>query len=153
MMDTMESVDMAELIMESAMLSEMINQSQEVAAYLRAKKQLEEDAQAQQLLAEFEKKKAAYEDVQRFGKYHPDYEKISTEVRQLKRSVEMLDTVQAFKRAEDALDSLLYQVSRTIADAVSDTIKVPSNNPFLEAKAGGCGTGGSCGCSTKKKSS
>ncbi len=153
MIETTESIDMAELIMESHVLSEMINQSREVAAYLAAKKQMEQDRETQELLALFEKKKAAFEDVQRFGKYHPDYDKVSTEVRQLKRSLEMLDTVQAFKRAEDALDALLYQVSRTIADAVSDTIKVPSNNPFLETKAGGCGTGGSCGCSTKKKKS
>lgn len=151
MMETMESVDMAALILESHKLSAMINQSQEVATYLAAKQQMEEDLQAQELLRQFEKKKVAYEDVQRFGKYHPDYDKVSTEVRQLKRSMELLDTVQAFKRAEDALDNLLYMVSRTIADAVSPTIKVPSNNPFLEAKAGGCGTGGSCGCSTKPK--
>jgi len=153
MIETVESVDMVELIMESHELSQMINQSNEVEAYLTAKKRMEEDTQAQELLALFEKKKEAYEDVQRFGKYHPDFDKISTEVRQLKRSLEMLDTVQAFKRAEDALDNLLYQVSRTIADSVSHTIKVPSNNPFLETKAGGCGTGGSCGCSIKKKKS
>jgi cell fate (sporulation/competence/biofilm development) regulator YlbF (YheA/YmcA/DUF963 family) len=149
MTETVVTVDMAELITEAHELSQMINQSREVKVYLSAKQQMAEDKEAQRLLALFQKKKAEYEDVQRFGKYHPDYDRVSAEVRQLKRSIEMLDSVQAFKKAEDALDTLLYHVGRTIADAVSPTIKVPSNNPFLETKAGGCGTGGSCGCSVK----
>ncbi|MFY0543306.1 YlbF family regulator [Brevibacillus sp. H7] len=151
-METLETVDMAELILESHELSMMINHSREVSEYLTAKRRMEQDEEAQRLLTLFEQKKAQYEDVQRFGKYHPDYDHISKEVRQLKRAIEMLDSVQQFKRAEGNLDMLLYQVGRTIADAVSDSIKVPSNNPFLEAKSSGCGTGGSCGCSTKKTS-
>ncbi|GAA4710065.1 YlbF family regulator [Brevibacillus fulvus] len=152
MVEMMESVDMAELIKHSDLLSTMINQSAPMEEYLQAKRRMNEDAEAQQLFALFEKKKVLFEDVQRFGKYHPDYHKISTEVRQLKRKIELLDSVQAFKKAEDKLDSLLYQVSRIIADSVSDTIKVPSNNPFLEAKSSGCGSGGSCGCSIRKTS-
>ncbi|EJL41344.1 MULTISPECIES: YlbF family regulator [Brevibacillus] len=151
-MEAVETVDMAQLIMESHELSTMINQSREVVQYLEAKRWMEADEEVQRLLELFEKKKEQYEDVQRFGKYHPDYNHISKEVRELKRTIELRDSVQAFKRAEDALDELLYQVSRTIAHSVSDTIKVPSNNPFLEAQGSGCGTGGSCGCSTKKLS-
>ncbi|MED1785637.1 YlbF family regulator [Brevibacillus fortis] len=151
-METLEAVDMTQLIMESHELSTMINQSREVSGYLQAKRQMEADEEVQRLLVVFEAKKEQYEDVQRFGKYHPDYNHISKEVRELKRNIELRDSVQAFKRAEDALDELLYQVSRTIAHSVSETIKVPSNNPFLEAQGSGCGTGGSCGCSTKKPS-
>ena len=149
-MESLYTADMTDLIMESHELSTMINRSREVSDYLQAKRQMEEDAEVQRLLSVFEKKKLQYEDVQRFGKYHPDFNHISKEVRELKRTIELMDSVQAFKRAEDRLDELLYQVSRTIADAVSGTIKVPSNNPFLEAKSSGCGSGGSCGCSVKK---
>ncbi|BAH43259.1 MULTISPECIES: YlbF family regulator [Bacillales] len=151
-METLEAVDMTQLIMGSHELSTMINQSREVSEYLEAKRQMEADEEVQRLLVVFEAKKEQYEDVQRFGKYHPDYNHISKEVRELKRNIELRDSVQAFKRAEDALDELLYQVSRTIAHSVSETIKVPSNNPFLEAQGSGCGTGGSCGCSVKKPS-
>ncbi|RNB75038.1 YlbF family regulator [Brevibacillus panacihumi] len=149
-MESLQTADVTALIMESYELSTMINQSREVSEYLQAKQAMEEDAEVQRLLSLFEKKKEQYEDVQRFGKYHPDFNHISKEVRELKRTIELRDSVQAFKRAEERLDELLYQVSRTIADAVSETIKVPSNNPFLEAKSSGCGTGGSCGCSVKK---
>ncbi|WNC17085.1 YlbF family regulator [Brevibacillus brevis] len=151
-MEALETADITQLLLESHELSTMINQSREVSDYLLAKRRMEADVEAQRLLALFEKKKEQYEDVQRFGKYHPDYDHISKEVRELKRTIELMDSVQAFKRAEDALDELLYQVSRTIADAVSETIKVPSNNPFLEVHSSGCGTGGSCGCSVKRPS-
>lgn len=151
-METLETVDMAELIHQSHELSTMINHSHEVSEYLTSKHRMEEDEEAQRLLVQFEEKKVQYEDVQRFGKYHPDFDTISGDIRQLKRSIEMLDSVQAYKRAEDNLDTLLYQVGRMIADSVSETIKVPSNNPFLEAKGSGCGTGGSCGCGSKKTS-
>lgn len=150
MLETIETIDMAELIEQSYDLGYMINQSQEVTQYLEAKQRMEQDEEAARLLRLFERKKEAYEEVQRFGKYHPDYTRISTEVRELKRSIEMLDSIQAFKKAETRLDEMLYRISRTIANAVSESVKVPSNNPFLEAMSQGCGTGGSCGCKTKK---
>ncbi|MBO8163182.1 MAG: YlbF family regulator [Brevibacillus sp.] len=146
-----DTLDMAVLIDEAYLLARMINESQEVAEYLEAKQRMEQDAEAQRLRRLFEQKKEQYEEVQRFGKYHPDFTRISAEVREAKRALEMLDSVQAFKRAENRLDDLLYEVSRTIADAVSTSIKVPSNNPFLEAKSAGCGSGGSCGCASKRK--
>mgnify|MGYP001044143102 CR=1 FL=1 len=149
-MESLETTDMTQLLLESYELSTMINQSREVSEYLQAKRRMEEDREVQRMLSLFAKKKEQYEDVQRFGKYHPDFEHISKEVRELKRSIEALETVRAFKQAEDRLDELLYQVGRTIADAVSETIKVPSNNPFLEVRSSGCGTGGSCACSVKK---
>ncbi|GIO07102.1 regulatory protein YlbF [Brevibacillus reuszeri] len=152
-METLEAADITQLMMESHELSSMINQSREVSEYLQAKREMELDTEVQRLLVLFEKKKEQYEDVQRFGKYHPDYNHISKEVRELKRTIELQDSVQAFKRAEDTLDELLYQVSRTIAHAVSNTIKVPSNNPFLEVQGSGCGSGGSCGCSVKSRPS
>lgn len=151
MLDTIDTIDMAELIEQSYQLAEMINESQEVASYHAAKALMEQDVEAVRLRKLFEQKKEVFEEVQRFGKYHPDFERVSKEVRELKRSLEMLDSVQAFKRSENQLDEMLYKVSRIIADAVSESIKVPSNNPFLEAMSQGCGTGGSCGCSTKRK--
>lgn len=150
MLETIDTIDMAELIENTYQLAEMINESQEVVTYLAAKQQMDHDVEAVRLRKLFEKKKEEFEEVQRFGKYHPDFDRVSKEVREMKRSLEMLDSVQAFKRAENRLDEMLYNVSRIIADAVSASIKVPSNNPFLEAMSQGCGTGGSCGCSTKK---
>ena len=47
-----------------------------------------------------------------------------------------------FKEAEEKLDELLHDVSKTIAHAVSESIKVPSNKILPDT--GGCSSGGSC---------
>lgn len=150
MSQALQILDMTDVIDYAGTLADMINQSSEVSDYLYAKKRMEQDEEVLRLQQLFQKKKAEYEEVQRFGKYHPDFDRVTTQVREIKRSLELLDSVQAFKRAETRLDELLFRVGRTIADAVSPTIKVPSNNPFFEAVNSGCGTGGSCGCKTSK---
>ncbi|WP_126429649.1 YlbF family regulator [Brevibacillus marinus] len=145
-MNATETLDMTLMIDEAYTLAQMINDSREVAEYLAAKQRMEQDAEAQRLRRLFAQKKEQYEEVQRFGKYHPDFARVSEELRETKRALDQLESVRAFKKAEERLDEMLYEVSRTIADAVSPAIKVPSNNPFLEALSGGCGSGGSCGC-------
>ncbi len=52
-----------------------------------------------------------------------------------------------FKVAENELQSLLDEISKIIGHSVSENIKVPTGNPFFERHSGGCGSGGSCGCS------
>lgn len=146
-----QPLDMAAVIDQAYTLADWINQSEEVSTYTAAKERLKQDAEAQRLIQLFQQKKQAYEEVQRFGKYHPDFDKISRELRECKQKLDMLESVQAFKRAENRLDELLYRVGRTIADAVSPTVKVLSNNPIMEAVNSGCGTGGSCGCKTRQK--
>ena len=54
-----------------------------------------------------------------------------------------VESIRRYKEAEDAVDTLLYDVSVMIAGSVSPSIKVPSNNPM---PTGGCGGGGSCSC-------
>ena len=102
----------------------------------------------QTLIQQFTAMKERYEEVQRFGKYHPDYTTVSMKMRELKRSVDLHDKVAAFKRAETALQKLLDEVSVAIGSEVSSSIKVPTGNPFFDAGGcgGGCGTGGGCGC-------
>jgi cell fate (sporulation/competence/biofilm development) regulator YlbF (YheA/YmcA/DUF963 family) len=92
--------------------------------------------------------KDSYEEVQRFGKYHPDYDKVSTEIRQVKREIDLLPSISAFKKAEKELEALLNEISEVIARTVSDTIKVPTGNPFFDnmSCSGGCGSGGGCSC-------
>ena len=72
------------------------------------------------------------------------------EIRQLKRDMDLDDNVANFRRAENDLQGLLDEVSVLIGRSVSDNVKVPTGNPFFDsgsACGGGCGSGGSCGCS------
>lgn len=144
MIATTESV----LILDKAeMLANMILNSEIAEQYRRSLYKLKKDQEAQTIIQKFVKTKELYEDVKRFGKYHPDYKKISNEMREIKRELDLNEKVAAFKKAERNLQTLLDEISVHIGRAVSDQIKVPTGNPFFESGCGGgCGSGGSCGC-------
>ncbi|WP_017727179.1 YlbF family regulator [Halalkalibacterium ligniniphilum] len=143
------SIATSTLLEEADLLGAMILESEPFQAYLQCRGELELDNEAQALIRQFNDLKLDYEDVQRFGKYHPDYDKVSTEIRQLKRTLDLHPTVVAFKKAEKELETLLNEISGMIAHAVSHTIKVPTGNPFFDSMScsGGCGSGGGCSCS------
>ncbi|WP_081413548.1 YlbF family regulator [Aneurinibacillus terranovensis] len=147
-------VNYSEVIERAYKIGEELLLSKEIQQYVAARQQMENDSEAVAQIASFTKMKQVYEEVRRFGKYHPDYKRVTADIRQKKREMDKTASIASFKKAEDNLDELLYRVSRTIADAISDKIKVPSNNPLYEigggcGTGGGCSTGGSCGCSTK----
>ena len=95
----------------------------------------------------FLKSKDQYDDVMRFGKYHPDYKRIMMETRQRKRAYEMLPVVMEYKTKEVALQNLIDEVLTKIAFAVSENVKIEAGNPFFQTGHNGCATGGSCNCS------
>jgi cell fate (sporulation/competence/biofilm development) regulator YlbF (YheA/YmcA/DUF963 family) len=128
----------------------MVLQSDVAENYRQCLYRLNKDSHAQALIAEFVKIKEQYEDVQRFGKYHPDYKTITRQVRDVKRQVDLHATIAAFKKAESELQKLLDEISVILGQAVSEHVKVPTGNPFFDTGSscgGGCGSGGSCGCS------
>lgn len=145
---TMERVEILDHVDQ---LIDMIMQSDEVENYHRCRMGVQRDEEAQQLIRSFIKMKEQYEDVQRFGKYHPEYKKMTTEIRTLKRELDLHDSIAAYKMAEQDVQELLDDISRIIGKSVSDYIKVPTGNPFFDTQSscgGGCGSGGSCSCST-----
>ncbi|MGG1367217.1 YlbF family regulator [Priestia megaterium] len=147
MLTTMRTV---ELLDESDHVAHMVLQSDVAENYRQCLYRLNKDSHAQALIAEFVKIKEQYEDVQRFGKYHPDYKTITRQVRDVKRQVDLHATIAAFKKAESELQKLLDEISVILGQAVSEHVKVPTGNPFFDTGSscgGGCGSGGSCGCS------
>ncbi|MGX0910255.1 YlbF family regulator [Staphylococcus caprae] len=128
-------------------LSDMIVQSEVYQSYQHAKGYLENDDEAHLLYQAFLKSKDQYDDVMRFGKYHPDYKRIMMETRQRKRAYEMLPVVMDYKTKEVALQNLIDEVVTKIAFAVSENVKIEAGNPFFQTGHNGCATGGSCNCS------
>lgn len=103
-----------------------------------------------QKITEFNKTKDLYEDVQRFGKYHPDYTQIMKLIRTQKRELDMDETISALKVAENEFQDLLDEIGIIIGKAISEAVKVPVSNPFFQTDTGcggSCGTGGGCSCS------
>jgi len=138
-----QTMDMAAVLMNAYELGDMINQSVEVSDYLYWKQRVDSNPEIQELVRLLAKKKELFEETQRFGHFHPNYHSAKDEVKAVEQQLEQFEEVMRFKQAEKELDDLLHQMSETIAFSVSDTIKVPSNDPLPKR---GCGGGGKCGC-------
>ncbi|MBM7644239.1 cell fate (sporulation/competence/biofilm development) regulator YlbF (YheA/YmcA/DUF963 family) [Scopulibacillus daqui] len=143
MIATMEHVSVLE---ETDGLIGMLKHCDVFEHYRHMKDELRKDQEAQTLMRKFVKVREKYDEVQRFGKYHPDYKQVIQEMMDIKRDIDLNDTIAAYKKAEEQMESLLNDISLEIARAVSDSIKVPTGNPFFDRGCGGCGTGGKCGC-------
>jgi cell fate (sporulation/competence/biofilm development) regulator YlbF (YheA/YmcA/DUF963 family) len=142
------SIDQAALLEGSLALADMVSKSDAAEYYRYTKHVLESDKQAQKMISRFSEMKDKYEEVQRFGKYHPDFHTVSSDVRKLKRELDFQENIANFKKAEKELEKLLIECSQILAYSVSQHIKVPTGNPFFDESScsGGCGSGGSCGC-------
>jgi cell fate (sporulation/competence/biofilm development) regulator YlbF (YheA/YmcA/DUF963 family) len=147
-MNAVESnvLDMASLLLRAYDLGDAILQSREANDYLRWKREMEQSEEARRLIREMQKRKEKFAECERFGHFHPEYHKALEAVKETERELEQIEAVARFKEAENRLDELLHEVSLIIARSVSDSIKVPSNNPLPVSGCGGCGTGGSCSC-------
>ncbi|WP_409292082.1 YlbF family regulator [Peribacillus sp. SCS-37] len=147
MLATLESVEIIEF---AENLARAIIESETGEQYFLCLYKMQADRSAQRKIQEFLDIKDLYEEVQRFGKYHPDYREVSLKARQLKRDMDLHPSIADFKMAETELQTLLDEVSVRVGKAVSSHIKVPTGNPFFDSGSscsGGCGSGGSCGCS------
>ncbi|QJC54362.1 YlbF family regulator [Paenibacillus albicereus] len=136
-------LDMAPLVLRAYELGDSINQSALVADYLYWKDCVEQDPEALRLRREFAKAKELFDECQRFGRFHPDYHAAKDAIKKVENEMAEVESIRRYKQTEAELDALLYDVSLLIAESVSNTIKVPSNNPL---PTGGCGSGGSCSC-------
>jgi cell fate (sporulation/competence/biofilm development) regulator YlbF (YheA/YmcA/DUF963 family) len=148
MLATSERVELLENAEE---LAKMVLHSDIAEEYRSCLYMLQTNRETQQKIRKFVSLKELYEEAQRFGKYHPDYKKVMMEIRVAKRDMDLDDRVAAFKRAENDLQYLLDEVSMIVGRSVSEHVKVPTGNPFFDGgsscSTGGCGSGGSCGCS------
>jgi cell fate (sporulation/competence/biofilm development) regulator YlbF (YheA/YmcA/DUF963 family) len=141
-----------QLLEKTDQLSAMILQSDIVERYHLCRQLLTNNQESQRKIDAFTSLKEQYEEVQRFGKYHPDYQQVMIRTRELKREMDLDPSVIEFKKAEDELQCLLDEISVIIGHSVSKNIKVPTGNPYFDSLSGcggSCGTGGSCGCSSK----
>jgi cell fate (sporulation/competence/biofilm development) regulator YlbF (YheA/YmcA/DUF963 family) len=140
------ALDMSTILLQAYELGDWINGSVEVAEYLQAKHEMEHDDSVKEIVRSFAKKKELFEECERFGHFHPDYNSAMEQVQQVQQQMEQNQVWSRFNQAEHKLDDLLYTVSKTIAHSVSMTIKVPSNvmQPDNGCSSGGCSTGGGC---------
>lgn len=130
-------------------LADMLRHSEVVVEYRQAHERVYSDPDLIQSIRKFTEMKERYEEVQRFGKYHPDYHIVMKAIRQQKRELDLNEQVAALRLAENDIQQVLDEIGMNLAHAVSEAVKVPTGNAFFtDSSCGtGCGTGGSCSCS------
>src|SRR5690625_4067483 len=129
-------------------LSQLILQSEVMHEYRVASNALENDEEAQSLIKAFTHIKEHYDDVQRFGHYHPDFREIMQNVRSTKRKMDMNHFVASFKLAERNLQRFLDDGRECIARSASEQVVVPREGLALQDGGwarGRCRTGSSGG--------
>ncbi|MDQ0155889.1 YlbF family regulator [Robertmurraya andreesenii] len=144
------TLERMQILDTSEQLSSMILQSEIVDYYYSCLNNIRRNKETLRKIKAFTEAKELYEEVQRFGRYHPDYQQVMRKIRELKREMDLDEHVAEFKKAENDLQALLDEISTIIGKSVSEHIKVPTGNPFFDSSSscgGGCGSGGSCGCS------
>lgn len=143
--------DWVQVLDEVDELNHLVMNSEIVTTYNQAYHAVYSNQAVAKVVQEFSKLKELYEEVQRFGRYHPDYSTINKTIRLKKREMDLLPEVAELKAAENDVQDLLDELSLLIAHAVSTDIKVPVSNPFFQSATGscgtGCGTGSGCACS------
>ncbi|OLS41986.1 YlbF family regulator [Bacillus sp. MRMR6] len=146
MLATLERI---ELLENAELLAKMVLESDIAEQYRISLYKLQNSKDTQEKIRQFVEMKELYEEVQRFGKYHPDYKRVMMQIREYKRAMDLDTLVADFKLAENDLQALLDEISLLVGGAVSPHIKVPTGNPFFQSgsHSSGCGGGGSCSCS------
>lgn len=135
---------------EADELSAMILSSEQAQKLRNAYQDVYTNKDLVEQIRAFTRMKEQYEDVQRFGKYHPDYHTIMKKIREQKRNLDLDKRIANLKLAENDFQYLLDEISLIIGKSVSEAVKVPVSNPFFATSSScgsGCGSGGSCSCS------
>ncbi|CAD2079390.1 YlbF family regulator [Jeotgalicoccus meleagridis] len=143
-MQTMMSFEIMDMLDS---LNDMVTDTEEYNNYCYYKKLLDTDREVSQMIKKFVALKEDFEEVQRFGKYHPDFSSKRRELNQFKKSLDMTPIVMEYRRAEFQLQSMLDEVLFIVGQAISPHANIVSSNPFFSNSSNsGCATGGSCSC-------
>lgn len=130
-------------------LIKFVASSEVVEKYIEAREIVYSDEELVKSIKEFTYLKERYEEVQRFGRYHPDYSTVMKDIRLRKRALDLNEQVAALRLAENDVQQLFDEIGLIVGKSVSQNVKVPTGNAFFSDSAcgGNCGTGGSCSCS------
>ena len=128
-------------------LNDMVMNTEEYKNYFKYKGLLDTDDEVRNMIKHFARLKEGFIDVERFGKYHPDFSTKRKEINQYKKALDMHPIIMEYRRAEFQLQSLLDEILFIVGQSVSPHANIVSSNPFFSNSSNsGCATGGSCSC-------
>lgn len=107
-------------------LVDEIKDKKEYIRLLELKKIMDKDCIIKKLITDFSEAKVKYEEVSKYGKYHPDLKEVRNLLANCKETLFTNKVVSEYKRLEKEIQKTLDEVSRKIALSVSPKIKRPN---------------------------
>lgn len=107
-------------------LTEAIKETEEYKKYKILSSKIDSDNSIQSLIKMFNEANKKYNDIQKYGKYYPDYDKIKKEFIEAKTKLYSNDVIKQFKKLEKQIQEYLSKISRDIGESVSEYITVPN---------------------------
>ncbi|WP_165329343.1 YlbF family regulator [Streptococcus tangpeifui] len=111
-------------------LAKLILASPQAKNYQIAKANVLADQELQSLLARFQDLQESYEEQKGFVKYRSEVVDLRRQVLQLKRQIDLTQTMQEFRAAEVALQEVLAGITEQLAQTVSSDIFVDTGLPL-----------------------
>ncbi len=107
-------------------LVDEIKDKKEYTRLLELKEIMDKDSTIINLITNFNEVKVKYEEVSKYGKYHPDLKEVRNLLVNSKEALFTNKVVSEYKRLEKEIQKILDEVSRKIALSVSPKIKHPN---------------------------
>jgi cell fate (sporulation/competence/biofilm development) regulator YlbF (YheA/YmcA/DUF963 family) len=95
---------------------------------------IKNDPAISQLVGQFNNYKEKYQEVQKYGKYHPDLKEVQIGFSEAKTSLYNHVLILEYKQLEKKIQSLLDRISTEIAEAISPKIKHPNDIGLINKK-------------------
>ncbi|WP_131848566.1 RicAFT regulatory complex protein RicA family protein [Baia soyae] len=142
MKDTMEHPVLA----FAKKLSEQVGATAEVERFRQAEKQVQDSEKVNQLIEEIKKKQKELVHAKHYHK--SEYVRLlEKELEQLHYEFDHLPIVREYQQYQVEVNDLLQTIQHVVAETVSTKIHIEVGGEV----ARGCGSGGSCGCSSRSK--
>lgn len=107
-------------------LVDEIKSKDEYKRLLELKKIIDNDPYILNLVTDFNKTKIKFEEVSKYGKYHPDLKEVQLELSSIKNALYTNEVISEYKALEKKIQKILDNISRKIAGSVSPKIKYPN---------------------------
>lgn len=111
-------------------LAKLVLASPQAKTYQLAKTKVLADQDLQIQLARFRDLQESYEEQKEFAKYRPEVVGLRRQVLQLKRQIDLTQTMQDFRAAEVALQEVLAGITEQLAQTISPDIFVDTGLPL-----------------------
>lgn len=108
---------------------DLVNEIKDTKEYKRLielDKMIKTDSELITLIESFNKVKMKYDEVTKYGKYHPDLKRVQLELSKKKEEVYTNVIIKEYKQLEKDLQKRLDHISSEIATSVSSKIKHPN---------------------------